>query len=143
MATKDGPDTRWGKSDAHRDQLTVDPAISPGGVLPRQPEDELDGADRNARSSQAVGVGPPTPDQVPMPAEQGLGLDEETSSPTREQERTQPGKKRPVTRPQRRARHLTTQDRHLVTKHGDFDGQLAIVTPKEPHQLENPDERQV
>ena len=56
---------------------------------------------------------------------------------------TQPGEKRPVTGPQRRASHPTTQDRHLVAKHNDFDGQLVIVTPKEPGQLENPDERQV
>ena len=51
MATKDGPDTRRGKPDAHRGQLAVDPPISPGGVLPRQSEDDLDGAGGNARST--------------------------------------------------------------------------------------------
>jgi hypothetical protein len=30
-----------------------------------------------------------------------------------------------------------------VAKHDDFDAQLAIVTPKEPDQPENPDEREV
>lgn len=74
MATKDGPDTRWGKPDSHSRQLTVDTSISPGGVLPRQPQDDLDRAGGNARSPRAVGIGPPAPDHVPMPTEQGLGL---------------------------------------------------------------------
>jgi len=78
-----------------------------------------------------------------MPAKQRLGLDEEPSPASARYEPTQPGENRPVTGPQHWPGHLTTQDRHLVAKHDDFDGQLAIVTPKEPDQLENSDERQV
>ncbi len=70
-------------------------------------------------------------------------MDEETPPASARQEPTQPGEKRPVTGPQRRAVHLTAEHRHLMAKHDDFDGQLAIVTPKEPDQLENPDERRV
>ena len=48
MAAKDGPDARRGQRDAHRRQLTVDPPIAPGRVLPGQSEDDPDGAGRNA-----------------------------------------------------------------------------------------------
>ena len=51
MATKDGPDTRRGQPDADRGQLAVDPSISPGGVLPCQSKDNLDGARGNTRST--------------------------------------------------------------------------------------------
>ena len=77
MATKDGPDARGGEHDTHRGKLTLNPAVAPGGVLPRQPHDDLDGAGGNARSTCPVGVGPPPTDQVPVPAKEGLGLDEE------------------------------------------------------------------
>src|ERR1019366_10593356 len=96
VATEDGPDAGWGKPDSHHGQLAVDAAISPGGVLPRQPEDDPDRADRDARSPRAVRVDPPTPDKVPVPAEQSLGLDEELAPMPAIEEPTQPGKQRPV-----------------------------------------------
>jgi hypothetical protein len=78
-----------------------------------------------------------------VPTEQCLGLDEEKPPASARKEPTRPGEKRQVTGPQRWASHPTTQDCHLVAKHDDFDAQLAIVTPKEPDQPENPDEREV
>jgi len=78
-----------------------------------------------------------------MPSNEGLGLDEELPQASAAEEPTQYGQQRPVARLQRRAGHLTAQHRHLVTEHDQFDRQIFVVTPEEPEQLENPDERQV
>lgn len=42
-------------------------------------KDNLDSAGGNAWSTGAVGIGPPAPDEIPMPAKERLGLDEEPS----------------------------------------------------------------
>src|ERR1019366_9004950 len=107
VATEDGPDAGWGKPDSHHGQLAVDAAISPGGVLPRQPEDDPDRADRDARSPRAVRVDPLMPVA---------------------EEPTQPGKQRPVAGPQRRTGYLATEHLHFVTEHDDFDRQFVAVT---------------
>ena len=143
MATEDGPDTRWGKPDTHRGQLTLDPPISPGRVLTRKSKDNLHGAGGKAWSTGAVGIGPPAPDEVPMPAQQRLGLDEEPSLVPTAEEPTQPGKQRPVAGPQSRTGHLAAEHRYFVSEHDDFDRQVSVVTPDEPEQLEYSDERQV
>ena len=78
-----------------------------------------------------------------MPAEQGLGLDEEPPPAPAAKEPAQPGEQRPVAGSQRRAGHLAAEDRHLVAEHDDFDRQFVVVTPREPEQLEDSDERQV
>jgi hypothetical protein len=49
MATKNGPDALRGKPDAHCGQRAVNPSVSQAGVLPGQPEDDLDDAGGNAR----------------------------------------------------------------------------------------------
>src|ERR1017187_9550588 len=46
-------------------------------------------------------------------------------------------------RPQCRTRHLSSQDRNLVAKHDDFDGEVLLFTPREPNQLERTDEGDV
>ncbi len=123
---------------AHPGELTVDPAIAPGGVLLGQPHDDGNGAGRDARSTRAVGVGPAATDQVPVPAEQGLGLDEEPASVPTIEEATQPGEQSSIRRSQGRASHLATEDGHLVTKHDEFDRQLLIASPQhEPDQIEH------
>jgi hypothetical protein len=134
---------RRSQRDAHRGQLTVDPAITPGSVLPRQVEDDGDGADGNARSPRAVGIGPPTPDQVSVPTEQRLGLDEEPSPMPAVKKPAQSGEQRPIWWSKCRADDLATQNGQLVAEHDDLDCQFVTVTPQEPDQLEDPDERQV
>ena len=78
-----------------------------------------------------------------MPAQQGLGLDEEPPQASTAEEPTQSGEQRPVRWSQRRAGHLAAQHRHLVAEHDDLDRQFFVVTPEEPEQLEDSDERQV
>jgi hypothetical protein len=78
-----------------------------------------------------------------MPAQKGLGLDEEPPPASAVKEPTQSGEQRSVRWSERRAGHLATQDGHLVAEHDDFDRQFFVGAPEEPKQLENPDERLV
>ena len=143
MAAEDGPNTRWSKPDAHRGQLTVDPPISPSGVLTRQPEDDIDGAGGDARSPGAVGIGPSASDEVTVPTEQGLGLHEEPLSVPPIKESAQSGEQCSIAGSKGRAGHLAAKDRHLMAEHDDLDGQLPVFPPREPDQLKHSDEGQV
>ena len=80
VALQDGPDARRSEPDAHADQLAMDPPVAPGGVLPGQADHEADGADWDRRSPWPMGIGPAPTHQVPMPAQQRLGLDEESAT---------------------------------------------------------------
>jgi len=78
-----------------------------------------------------VGIGPPTPDQVSVPAKQGLGLDKEPAQTPAAKKSAHSGKQRTVRRAQRRASHLAAEHRHLVTEHDDFDCQFVSVKLQE------------
>jgi len=56
---------------------------------------------------------------------------------------TQPGEQRPIAGSQRRAGHLTAEQRHFVAEHDDFNRQFMVITPKESEYLESPDKRKV
>ena len=91
MAAQDGPDARGGQDDTHPGQLALDPTVAPGGVLPGQSEDDRNRASGDARSTRSVGLGPFPPDQVPVPAQQGLGLHEEPAPTPAVEQSAQPG----------------------------------------------------
>ena len=67
-----------------------------------------------------------------MPAEKGLGLDEEPPQAPAAKEPTQSGEQRPVAGPQGGAGHLAAENRNLVTEHDQFDREFFVVTPEEP-----------
>ena len=78
-----------------------------------------------------------------MPAEQGLGLHEESASTPTVKQPTQSGEQCPIGRPEGRSDHLATEHGNLVSEHDDFNGQLVAVAATEEHQLENSDEGEV
>jgi hypothetical protein len=78
-----------------------------------------------------------------MPSQQGLGLDKEPSQASRRQEPAQSSEDSSIHGPQCRTRHLSSQDRNLVAKHDDFDGEVLLLTPREPNELERTDEGNV
>ncbi len=143
MALEDLPDARGRQVDAQNGELTVDPPVAPGRVLPGQAGHELHGSRRNRRPSRQSGVGPLPTDQFPVPAQQGVGLHEEATELGPGDEPCETGKERPVRRPQGRAGHLATEDRHLVAKHDDLNGEIGVVTSSETDQLERPDEGEI
>ncbi len=51
----------------------MDAAVSPPGVLPGQPPDEIADFFRDGRASGGVRAGPFLLDQAPVPGEQGAG----------------------------------------------------------------------
>lgn len=63
-----------------------------------------------------------------MPAQQGLGPDEEPPPASATEESAQSGDRWS----QRRAGHLAAKHRHLVAEHHDLDRQFFAVTPEEP-----------
>jgi hypothetical protein len=114
-----------GEEDSQPGQLTRDPAIAPGGVFAGRPEDDRYGSIGNARPPWSVGFGPASTDQVPMPAEQGPGLDEEPLPTSTIKQPTQPGEQCSIRGLQYRSGHLTTKDGDLVAKYDDLDRQFV------------------
>jgi hypothetical protein len=89
---------------------------------------------RAARSSRqaghAGGVGPPAPDQVPMPAQQRGRLHEQAPLGWTWQQPHQSSQYRPVGPVDPRPGHLASQHRDLVAQHQQF-GVLGRCTPRQ------------
>src|SRR5664279_552146 len=96
IPTKEGPGTRGSQHDARPGRLAQDPAIAPSWVLPGKTEDARYGASRNGPASWSMRFGPSPADQVPVPAEQARGLDEEPLTASTIKEPTQPSEHRSV-----------------------------------------------
>src|SRR5271165_6892875 len=90
-----------------------------------------------------MGISPSTTHQVPMPAKQGLGLDEEPPQPAAIKESTEAGEERPVRRSQRRVGHLPAEHHHLMAEHDDLNRQFAVLRKAESEQLYESEERQI
>src|ERR1019366_1112754 len=90
-----------------------------------------------------MGIGPFPPDEVPVPAEQGLGLYEEPASAAPVEQSSEPGEQGNIRRSQSRSDDLTAKHGNLVAEHDDFDRQLVPISPTQAHQLGTPDERDV
>jgi hypothetical protein len=88
-------------------------------------------------------LGPATTNQVPVPAEQALGLDEEPLTASTIKEPIQPSEQRSICGSQGRSGHLATEHGDLVEEHDDFDGQIFVVVSDQAEQLEDSDEGEV
>jgi len=133
-----------GKPNAHRGQLPLNPSVAPGRILLCQAKDQRDRACWNAGSSlPSVRVGPLPSHQRAVPAQQGLGPDEEASLASSRQKPTQSSEYRSIRWSQGRTGHLAAQDGDLVAKDDDLDGQVLLLTPRETYQLEHADEGKV
>ena len=115
-------------------QLTLDPPMSPGRVLPRHPDDQhLDrGPGRWSSWSAPVGVVPLAGDEVPVPAQERSRGDREDLRPPAAAH--QPGQRRKpdpvgVIPPQAPA-DLTAQHLVLVAQHQ----KLGVLGQVRPHQ---------
>jgi len=121
----------------------LDPAISPGGVLSGQSEDDRHRSGGDARSTRAAGIGPFPPDQVPVPAEQGLRMHEEPAPTPAIEQSSQSGEQGTIRGSQGRPDHLTAKHGNLVAEHDDFDREITLLAPVQTHQLEDPGEGEV
>jgi len=116
---------------------------APTGILPGQSEDDRHGAGWDAGPSRSVGLSPLPADQVPVPAEQGLGLHEEPSPTPAVEQSAQPGEQGTIRGPQGRADDLTPKHCDLVAEHDDLDRQIVAIAVTKAHQLEDPGEGEV
>ena len=88
-------------------------------------------------------LGPATTNQVPVPAEQALGLDEEPLTASTIKEPTQPSEHRSICGSQGRSGHLATEHGNLVAEHDDFDRKFLVVVSNQAEPLEDSDEGEV
>ncbi len=127
-------------------QLALDAPMAPARVLPRQPEDE--GLDLGRDGRAAAGVPPPecplAPDQLAVPAQDRLGLEEEhiavelvPRADGQPRERGgQDGQGQPLpAREAGRAGALALQQAHLVPQHEDLEVLVAVAPPRADHQV--------
>jgi hypothetical protein len=75
-----------------------------------------------------------------MPAQQGVGLDEQASLAKTREQSPQGGQHSAVGRLQHRTVDLASKDRHLVAQHDDLDRQIRVRAAREPDQLEDANE---
>lgn len=87
-----------------------------------------------------LGIRPSASNQVSMPSQQRLGLDEEPTPANLGHQLAQAGEDCSVGWPQSRTLDLATQDRDLVSEHDDLDRQFVLFAPAKPEQLEYPNE---
>ena len=125
-------------------ELAGDPLVAPTRVLARQPQHELarSGVDRRAPWPR-VGIGPPAPHELAVPAQQRLRRNEQPLAACGRQQPTRRGKQRAVTRAQLRTLDLTTQDRELMAQHEQLDVLDVNAPAAADQQLQQRDEREV
>ena len=122
----------------------MDAPVAPLWILVRQPQNQRGGSLRNCRpTGPAVGVGPVLGDEVPVPAQQGLWLDEEAPETLAGEQSCQPGQDCPVGRLQRRSVDLASKDRHLVPQHDELAGEIGVSATDESDELEDAAQRPV
>ena len=80
MALEDVPDAGGCQVDTQDGKLPVDTAIAPCRVLRGQANDQLAPSLGDLRAASGLRVGPLATDQLAMPTEQSVGLDEEPSA---------------------------------------------------------------
>ena len=86
----------WPDPVAQAAQLAVDAAVAPGRVLPGQPQHQSAELGRHGRTATPMGIGPPAPDQLPMPPQQRSWLDQQPAPARTGQQPRGSGQHRPV-----------------------------------------------
>ena len=87
-----------------------------------------------------MGIGPAASNQIPVPAQQRVGLHEERATFGAGEQPAETGEERTIWWSGRRPGNLTTQDRHLVAEHDDLDCKIVGVRPLKTEELERADE---
>jgi hypothetical protein len=78
-----------------------------------------------------------------MPAEQGVGLDEEPMKFRSGDEPAEAGEERSIRWSQNWAGHLSSENCNLVTEHDDLDSQIRVVGPLQAEELHGAEEGEI
>ena len=140
---QDPPHGRFADLVAEPAQFAVHSAVSPGRVLPRQPQHQVADLLAGPRAAWPVGIRPLAFDQAAVPGQQRARCDEPVGA---QHGRQQPGQRRqdrPVGPVRLRPGDLTPEHRDLMTEHHDLRilGRLAAAQQQQP--AEDPDHDQV
>jgi hypothetical protein len=131
---KDGPYRAGPDPEAQAAQRTVDATVAPDRVLPGQPHHQRPKLGRHSRATTPVPVAPAASDQILMPAQQRLRLDEQPVPARAVQQSGESGQDGPVGPVEPRSGHLTTQHRDLMAQHQQFD----VLRSRAPRQQRQP-----
>jgi len=84
-----------------------------------------------------VRVSPALGDDVPVPSQRSVRLDEEVPETPAGKQTCRSRQYRPIRLFQRRSMNLAPQDRHLVAHHDDLDGDIGVTAEDESDQLQD------
>jgi len=123
LAEQDRPDGRGRDADAELQQLSADALVAPPGILGAKANDEgADlGVDRWPAGAPSPFVCPISADELPVPAEQGLGPDNERRPLASGHRLARRRQQEPIETAQTGPLHLALQHPHLVAKHQELD----------------------
>jgi len=117
VAAEGGADCGCRDLGAEPSQLALDALVAPPRVLPGEADNQLLHLLIQWWSAYPVWIGPHAGDQPPMPAQQGLGLDEEARPVSPGQDAADRSEQCPVGRFEPGACDLAAEHGELVTQH--------------------------
>ncbi len=136
-AGEDPADRRGRDPDAETGELAPDPRVPPARVLAGEAQDQGRDVRTDGRPTPPPsGVRPAPGHQATMPAQQGLGPDDEAGPASPREQARGRGEKDPVGIGQFGPGHLPAQDRELMTQHDDLKIRRAIRPKGQRHQSE-------
>jgi hypothetical protein len=144
VATERGADHGRGGPHAKPEQLTLDPLVAPGGVLPGQADDQLLHLWVQGRSScLAVRVGPRAGHQPPVPVQQRLRLDQEARPSGPGQDAAGCGEQGAVGGLELRTWGLAALNGELLAQDQDLQVLGGVTASKQREQLDGASQREV
>ena len=147
VGAQNPPHRRFADAVTEPAQLAVHPAVSPGRVLPRQPQYQVADLLASPRPARPARIRPFARDQPAVPGQQRARRDEPMSAQHSRQQPGQRRKDRPVSPVRPGPGGLTPKHRDLMTEHRDLRilGRLAAAQQHQPakdqdhDQVEQPD----
>src|SRR5262249_12586549 len=124
---------------AQLQELALDPAISPSRILPGKEHDQIlafGALARPAAPRPPSGKCPLPPDQLPVPAQQGLRADQEGSPGRAREDPSKGGQDQAIGRLEAGPTNLTFENTDLVTEGENLDPEGRVRLPAEDEGVE-------
>jgi hypothetical protein len=135
-----------GRGDLHAKpkQLTLDALVAPAGILPGQADNQLLRIlIEQWTPGSTTGIGPCTGDQAAVPAQEGLGLDDEAGPAGPGQRAADRGEQGPVGGFQPGSRGLAVEHGELVAQYQDLQVLGGVAAGQQHEQADQAAQREV